>query len=102
MQDISLLYRKLMRAGSLASLCLLAVGLIFNAFVNHNASGEWSWRNGQWYLTLGIFILLLTPIMGLITFFIYNIKIKQYAMALLAVILLALLAGGTWLIHPGN
>ncbi len=102
MQDISLFYRKLMRFGSVASLCFLVYGLAVTASADHIINGKWSWRSGYLYLTLGIITLLLTPITGLITFFIYNIRIKQYAMAILAVILLALLAGGTWLIHPDN
>lgn len=102
MQEISLLYRKLMRAGSVVSLCLLIAGLALEALGTQNALHSWSWRSGFLYLMLGLIIMLLTPVAGLITVIIYNIKLKQYPMVFLAVILLALLAGGTWLIHPGN
>ena len=102
MQDISSHYRKLMRAGSIVSLCLLGIGLTLGMFEPYEVSKGWSWRSGHLYLMLGIVTLLLTPIAGLITFFIYNIKNRQYPMAFLALILLGLLAGGTWLIHPGN
>lgn len=101
MQDVNGLYRVLMRFGSLSSLCLLLIGLIYN-IVFPNIPDGWNWSSGYSYLMLGLIVMLLTPVAGLITFFIHNIKIKQYAMAILVVILLALLAGGTWLIHPGN
>lgn len=102
MQEISIVYRKLMRIGSIASLFFLAVGLIIHVGLTQNASQLWDWRNSFLYLMIGIISLLLTPVAGLLAFFVFNIKQKQVAMAFLIVTLLALLVGGTWLIHPGH
>lgn len=102
MQEMSIPYRKLMRAGSIVSLFFLCIGLIVHAFASGDPAGMWSWRTGYPYLMIGIFTLLLTPIAGLGAFFIYNLKIKDYLMSLFIASILALLIGGTWFIHPGN
>jgi hypothetical protein len=100
MQDISILYRKIMRTGSMLSLLCLAAGLTIRVAVSQNGSQAWDWQSSYLYLMIGIFTMLFTPVIGLLTFFIYNVKNKQYPMAILVVMLLVLLIGGTWLIHP--
>lgn len=101
MQDISSLYRRLMRIGSIISLFFLSVGLIIRSVMANESIDIWSWRSSHLYLMIGIVSLLSTPVAGLVAFFIFSIKQKQYSMVALVVTLLVLLIGGTWIVHPG-
>jgi hypothetical protein len=95
MQEISIFYRKWMRAGSLSSLFFLIAGLSLQV-----AAGERT-EMGYLFLITGILLLLITPLIGLIIFFIVNFRQKEFKMAFLILFLFILLIGGSWIVHPG-